>query len=376
MKVLFISHENELNGSGRSMLSLMDRLRDRVIFYLLTTKTDGLLVEEAKKTGATVLQKHYFRWIYEKGSDENWEHWKNRWKCYHNEKNEQVARELAEFVINERIDIVHTNVGVIDIGARIKKLCNVKHIWHFREFADLDFNMYPLVTRETYINTINDYSDKCVFVSNAVFNHYDFVKSGKKLLIYNGIEDEGIAEHGDGNCISILMSGMVCEAKGQMIAAKACGELISEGYDITLYIAGICDKQSEKDLYKVCSSGLVLCGYVKNMKELRRKIDIQLVCSKNEGFGRPTVEAMLAEIPVIGSHSGGTPELIPDENAGGLLFIPGDYLDLKEKIKYLYLSSERRISIGKNGRKRALKMFSIDRYVNRVYETYKEVVNS
>ncbi len=370
MKVLFISHENDLNGSGRSMLSLMDKLKDRVTFYLLTPDTSGALLNEAETLGVKVLQKQYYRWVFVKYNDEKWEYWKQRWNATHDFKNELVARELAEYVVKEHIDIIHTNVGVVDIGARIKKYSNVKHIWHFREFADLDFNMYPLVPRDTYEKMINLYSDKCLFVSNAVMNHYGFIDTKKKQLIYNGIEDKGPIEHVEEDSVNILIAGVVSEAKGQFIAARACSELIDEGYNIKLYIAGNCDKQSEAELLKICNTGLVMCGFVTDMQTIWRKINIQLVCSRCEGFGRTTVEAMLLGIPVIGSKSGGTPEIIPDENAGGILFEPGNYLDLKEKIKYLYDSPERRRMIGKKGRDRALELFSLDSCADNVWKTY------
>ncbi len=374
IKVLFITHENDLHGSGRSMLSLISRLKDRVSPYLLTTDADGGVVEEAEKLGVKVLQRQYYRWVYTKNGDEEWEHWKQRWCSFHDKKNDEIAHELADFVLKEKIDIVHTNVSVVDIGARINKICGVKHIWHFREFADLAFNMYPLVSECVYENVINMYSDRCIFVSKAVMNHYGFIAPAKKTLIYNGLEDEGIAQKRNNLELHLLIAGVVGETKGQMMAAKACNELIEEGYNIRLHVAGKCSKNKEEELLKTCSTGITLHGFVKDMKQLRDNIDVQLMCSRYEAFGRITVEAMLAEIPVIGSNSGGTPEIIPNEDAGGVLFTAGDYKDLKEKIKYLYNSPEKRIAIGKKGRKRALELFSVENYVSRVYDTYLEVL--
>ena len=36
-------------------------------------------------------------------------------------------------------------------------------------------------------------------------------------------------------------------------------------------------------------------GYVKDMTELRRKVDVEIIASKYEAYGRVTVEAMAAK---------------------------------------------------------------------------------
>ena len=47
------------------------------------------------------------------------------------------------------------------------------------------------------------------------------------------------------------------------------------------------------------------------------------MCSQCEAFGRVTVEAMRAGLPVCGTNSGGTPEII-DPGVNGLLSPAGD----------------------------------------------------
>jgi glycosyltransferase involved in cell wall biosynthesis len=50
---------------------------------------------------------------------------------------------------------------------------------------------------------------------------------------------------------------------------------------------------------------------------------VSLMCSECEAFGRVTVEAMRAGLPVCGTDSGGTPEII-DQGVNGLLSPAGD----------------------------------------------------
>ncbi len=50
---------------------------------------------------------------------------------------------------------------------------------------------------------------------------------------------------------------------------------------------------------------------------------VGLMCSESEAFGRVTVEAMRAGLPVCGTDSGGTPEII-EPGVAGLLSPAGD----------------------------------------------------
>ena len=60
-------------------------------------------------------------------------------------------------------------------------------------------------------------------------------------------------------------------------------------------------------------------GFEKNLDVIYKNMDVLLMYSRCEGFGRVTVEAMSYGIPVLGYDSGGTSELIK-ENVNGYLF--------------------------------------------------------
>ena len=87
------------------------------------------------------------------------------------------------------------------------------------------------------------------------------------------------------------------------------------------------------------------------------KSDAFLLCSRCEGFGRVTVEAMLMSKPIIATKSGGTIELI-QEGYNGLLYIPCDFKELADKIKFLseniFLGNE----MGKNANNFAKNKFN------------------
>jgi glycosyltransferase involved in cell wall biosynthesis len=73
------------------------------------------------------------------------------------------------------------------------------------------------------------------------------------------------------------------------------------------------------------------------------------VTSRCEAFGRVTVEAMRAGVPVIGTDAGGTPELVAD-GATGLLYRPGDAGALAAAIARLMDAPGLAMRLGEAGR--------------------------
>jgi len=59
-------------------------------------------------------------------------------------------------------------------------------------------------------------------------------------------------------------------------------------------------------------------GFKKEVAEEYHRADAVLMCSRDEGMGRVTVEAMSYGKPVLGYRGGATPELLTDEVDGFL----------------------------------------------------------
>lgn len=184
---------------------------------------------------------------------------------------------------------------------------------------------------------MNRYTDTFVCISNSIYEHYSYLDNRKKRVIYNGVEKSHYSpkEYIIGEKIRFLISGRIEKAKGQDIVIEACKELIRRRItNFTVYLAG----KGNMNIPESLSSYVYLLGQVSDMPALRKKCNIELVCSLAEAFGRSTVEAMLSGNPVIGSESGGTKELIKD-GEDGLLFKPGDYMDLANKMEFFIKNS-------------------------------------
>jgi len=89
--------------------------------------------------------------------------------------------------------------------------------------------------------------------------------------------------------------------------------------------------------------------------------DLVVVCSRDEAFGRVTVEAMKAGKPVIGARSGGTAELIR-EGENGLLYTPGEVAELAGAIRRVAHDRILAGRLAECGRGWASETFTSDRY--------------
>ena len=110
---------------------------------------------------------------------------------------------------------------------------------------------------------------------------------------------------------------------------------------------------------------VVFHGFEKRVDVIYGEMDILLMCSHCEGFGRVTVEAMQRGIPVLGYNSGGTTELIED-GFNGYLFLSED--EFKQKIHLLLQSEKHFNQISKNAYEDSRKKYSAEVYCKNVEE--------
>jgi glycosyltransferase involved in cell wall biosynthesis len=79
------------------------------------------------------------------------------------------------------------------------------------------------------------------------------------------------------------------------------------------------------------------------------------------------VEAMMCDVPVIGSSSGEIPNVVSD---AGLIFQEADEYDLKDKLKMIIEDDDLRNTLIKRGSTRASSLYTWESIAKDTYETY------
>lgn len=202
--------------------------------------------------------------------------------------------------------------------------------------------------------------EKRFFVNRLGFNEpkVPVIPNGVNLEEFDLIPNEKIYEikkqYNLEKTFNVLYAGRVAKIKGIDILIKAISKL--DNTDIRLTIAGP-DFGALTELQELCQD-LDLADRVTFAGALERRVFCALTKSCDvlvlpsyggESFGIVLAEAMACSKPVIGSMTGGIPEVIQDGN-NGLLFDVGSVEQLSEKISLLYQNSDLCKKLGIEGR--------------------------
>ena len=224
-----------------------------------------------------------------------------------------------------------------------------------------------------YRSALESGADSFICNSYAVAQHYSFISDKKIHVVYNGVALENFikVKKQRSNMINFLLAGRYSDAKGQDEAILACEALKKKG--INNFILNFAGSMTEKiNVPDSLKENVVIHGEVRNMPELRKNMDVELVCSRAEAFGRVTIEAMMGSIPVIGSNTGGTVELIKDK-VNGFLYEHGDILDLASKMKYMIDYPKKRIEMGRKAQDFA-KKFNVKNCAKEIEKIYYQTL--
>lgn len=378
MRILLVSSDN-YSGSGAflSMAKLAQLLKDHYeadIMVVLPYEGSGtqLLVDY----GVPFLYVHSYDWICHINHDIRTKA-RNLKKAV---KNCGAIHQITRIIDDFRPDIVHINTSWTYVGAVAAAFRCVPTIWHIREFLEEDQDRQIWNRRLGY--WVMNHSSRIVAISNGIRNKYDpLLREGIIRLIYNGI-DEKLFYNPEkivfmNKDVKFVCVGGLNSGKGQETIIKACGELKKRGFkNFELYIVG---EGNELNNLKRQTKALNLInevhfeGFQKDTQKYYQMADIAIVSSKNEAFGRVTVEAMLSGTLVIGTRSGGTPEVLNNGRVG-YLYEPGNVEELTDIILTAVNNVEESRNVAKAGREYALNHFTAERNAKEIYELYNEVL--
>ncbi len=111
-------------------------------------------------------------------------------------------------------------------------------------------------------------------------------------------------------------------------------------------------------------------GEIGDVPSLMTDLDIFVLSSDWEGMPNVVAEAMAAQVPVVATAVGGTPELVQDGRTG-LLVHPRRLADLTNAVLELLGDEKRRAQIASEGRSRIEQNFTVERMVSRVQDLYE-----
>lgn len=350
MNILLVAHERNLGGASKSLVTLAGELQKRGNKVVVVVPfRSGQVYAKLRETGIPVYKIFFGWWMMPS-------YWNPLFKAvfrmlYATEK--IPALRIVRVARREKIQLIHSNSSAIDVGAVAARMAKLPHVWHFREFGDMDYQLEYLKGREESCRFVTATEGKTVFISHNLREYYrDGIPDGKCRVVYNGISEDYLCpkEYAGNRSVTVfLISGNLHRNKGQDTALQAARILREKGIGgFELWVAGQASamgdsKKFEEELRAFAERHLQgtcrFLGFVSDMKEVRQRADIELVCSNREAFGRVTIEAMMSGNPVLATDTGANPELVEDRQTGRL-FKNGNAGDLAEKMQWFMENPE------------------------------------
>lgn len=183
--------------------------------------------------------------------------------------------------------------------------------------------------------------------------------------------------------LTVLCPARLIEVKGHRYLLEAVAALGKSGVDVELWLAGDGDgrrhiERQIRDLHidnRVRLLGqmahdALLWLYQDGQVDVVVLPSIDLGNGHHEGIPVALMEAMAHGVPVIGTGTGGIPELIG--GGAGILIPPSDSQALARALAELATNPERRTSLGRAGHARVRHSFEITRMVDALVRKFEE----
>lgn len=286
---------------------------------------------------------------------------------------------LIRICLYYKPDIIHTNIGPTVLGYWASKVLKIKHVWHLREYQDLDFDMKFFPNKYVFKRLINK-TDKVVCITNKISNHFSTPLNSE--VIYDGVLEPDKTKISYDKMPHFLFVGRLEPTKGIEEVIDSFIKFCELGYlNYEFWIAGSGQTSYLQYLkHKVEKSPfrnqIKFLGFRNDINELMRKAKALVVASKCEGFGLITAEAMFNGCVVVGRNSGGTSEILTN-NSGenfGLLF-ENDKELTKCFIKVSEMTDEELIIMVNNAHAEAVKKYRLKSQHKKLYSIYESVIS-
>ncbi|NJN12565.1 MAG: glycosyltransferase family 4 protein [Richelia sp. RM2_1_2] len=391
MKVAFFTHYTSLYGANRSLLNLIDGLKLHNIVPFVIVPSEGDITDALKTRNVEFaiipiqwwVGKRKFKINYFSNLYENTKHFRHGFKRLY--KNLKVLPSLANQLREWNIDLVYTNASVIPQGALVSRRLNLPHIWHLREFIDLDYNFHHDWGKAIF-NYFVSQADAQIAISKAIHSYFTKgISPARMHLVYNGIasleEFDRLYQQqssltSDDKPYTFALVGIIHPNKGQETAIRALSLLVNTYPKIRLLIVGKGEITPLKKLTDELGilNQIEFWGHIDDPYKAYLASDAVLMCSKNEGMGRVTVEAMSACRPVIGYDNAGTSEIIKHEYTG--LLYKGEHEALATCMRRFIDNPDWARKLGDNAWHIARNDYSIETYSKKIYEIMLSVVKT
>lgn len=334
-RIIWLAHEANISGANLCLKEFMIVAKDKGLDQCLIIPHKGSMEQVAAELKIPVKIIPYYFWTRPANG-----YFFDKLLFRRLIRNTVAVFQLMLLTRRGGHNLFFTNTSVVNVGGWASKLTGSKHYWYVHEMGEEDFGFKLPWGKKSYW-FMKNFADKVLtnsyHLASKYLNRYPSLHI--EVIRYPVFvkKAENLAKWSETIPVKLLLIGQIAKTKGQHIAIEAVKILINRGIDVTLTIMGKCDDKSFEEeinlLIKKCSLNdkVFIEGFTSVPTEVMANHHILLMCSRCEAFGRVTAEAMKIGIPVVGSNSCGTKEIITD-NITGYLFETGNAGELAQTI--------------------------------------------
>jgi glycosyltransferase involved in cell wall biosynthesis len=374
IKVLFVIHHPDSSGSNKALINVLDGITTNGILPLVVMAYKGSICSKLEERNIEYkIIRHYFSIYPPLNTLRDLIRYIPRllgfiWYNY------LAVNKLHLLVKKNKPHIIHTNVGPIDIGYKVAKKLKIPHIWHIREYQDLDFGII-MPSKKTFTSKLNAFANNSIVITKDLVRHFD-VKNNVRV-VYDGVLNASDAQFNKTKENYFLFVGKLAEGKGIRVLIEAFIDFSKTNDNYDLQIAGDGLDSYVLDLHRLIENAGItnrvrFLGFQSNVYNLMANATALIVPSFLEGFGFITAEAMFNGCLVIGNNSGGTKEILEKENLGILYSGHNELVSSMSKVISNGIENYYPMMI--KAQNHAVSNYSIEKNATTIFEFYKEIL--
>lgn len=227
--------------------------------------------------------------------------------------NKLAEKKIAKYLIENEIDLVHTNVGIINVGYHAARSVGIPHIYHIREYVDILVPYFPSIN--SFYKQFDGMSSYSICITKDIQKHLHLNDKDCSRVIYDPIFSSSYSFQCSESKDYFLFVGRIEPVKGFDLLLQSYNEYVKKTTSpLRLLVAGktgnnpYVEQQLKFIQNNQLSSFVELLGECNEVGELMRQARAIVIPSRHEGFGFCMPEAMLKGCLVIANNVGGTKE--------------------------------------------------------------------
>ncbi len=382
IKILFFSHSSELYGAEKVLLQTITGLNKKEYQAILVLPHPGPLRQKAEKLGVETVVVSSKWWLTEKNKV-----WKQPFSWLWNLKS--IVR-IARLIKQKNIDLVYSNSAVNFCGALAARWKGVPHIWSIHEILGTkNASVRFLFGGRALVSLISAVSTKIIVNSDATGQ--PFGGNHKVRTVFIGfrwsLQERGLREiyrqkfglTSTDYVVGIV--GKIYPEKGQKNVVESI-DLVKKNLPQVklLVVGGVGDNGYFKKIQRFIgdrklTERVIFADYQSEIFDVLALLDLLVIASSVESFGRVAVEAMSVKTPVLAVRNSATAEVIT-AGEDGFLVDSSDPEVLAEAILFIQDNPELNRKVIEKGYQRVREKYTVENQKNKTEVIIRECLGS